>query len=145
MERMRRMLFALLLAGMAGTLAELLLTSHTEEFWQWAPVALLGAAMPVVATVAFRPSGWAVALTRVLMVLFIAAGALGTWFHYESNAEFAVELAPGLSGFALLAEALTRPTPPPLAPGTMIMLGLLGLIACAGRELRTGTGTGTGD
>jgi hypothetical protein len=132
MERMRRMLFALLLAGMAGTLAELLLTSHTEDFWQLAPVALLALAMPAVATVALRPAGWAVALTRGLMVLFIAAGLLGTWFHYESNAEFAVELAPDLSGFALLSAALTRPTPPPLAAGTMIMLGLLGLIGCYG-------------
>jgi len=132
MERMRMMVFAVLLLGMAGTLAELLLTSHTEDAWQWAPVALLAAAMPAAALAALRPSPWAVALTRVLMVLFIAAGALGTWFHYESNAEFAVELAPDLSGFALVSAALTRPTPPPLAPGTMIMLGLLGLIACHG-------------
>jgi hypothetical protein len=132
MERMRMMVFAVLMLGMAGTLGELLLTSHTEDFRQWAPVALLGLAMPAVALAAIRPAPWSVALTRVLMVLFIAAGLLGTWFHYESNAEFAVELSPGLSGFALMAEALTRPTPPPLAPGTMIMLGLLGLIGCYG-------------
>ncbi len=132
MDRMRQMVFAVLLAGMAGTAAELLLTGHTEAFWQWAPLALLGTAAPSVLLVATRPVEWAVVLTRVLMVLFIAAGALGTWFHYESNAEFAIELAPGLSGFALLREALTRPTPPPLAPGTMIMLGLLGLTGCHG-------------
>lgn len=130
MERMRRMLFAVLLLGIAGTCAELLLTGHTEEFWQKAPVVLLivglGNAAMVALTGRFVPS------MRVTMVLFIAAGALGTWFHYESNAEFAVELTPGLSGFALLSEALTRPTPPPLAPGTMIMLGLLGLICCHG-------------
>ena len=130
MEKMRGMLWLVLLAGMAGTCAELLLTSHTEEFWQWAPVALLAVATPPVVVAALKPTAAAVLLVRVLMVLFIAAGALGTWFHYESNAEFAVELSPGLSGFALFAEALTRPTPPPLAPGTMIMLGLLGLICC---------------
>jgi hypothetical protein len=132
MDRMRRMLFAVLLAGVAGTMAELLLTSHTEDVWQLAPVALLGAAIPLVVIVAVHPAAWAVALMRLLMGLFLPAGALGTWFHYESNAEFALELSPGLSGFALLAEALTRPTPPPLAPGTMIMLGLLGLICCHG-------------
>jgi hypothetical protein len=130
MERMRRMLFAVLLAGVGGTLAELLLTSHTEQFWQKFPVALLAGAVPVILLAAFRPGRWAVAAMRTAMALFIAAGLLGTWFHYESNAEFAMEITPGLSGFELLAEAFTRATPPPLAPGTMIMLGLVGFICC---------------
>jgi hypothetical protein len=130
MDRMRQMLFAVLLAGITGTGAELLLTSHTEEFWQMFPVALLAAALPIVLMTAMTRARWAILLMRALMALFMIAGALGTYLHFESNAEFAVELSPGLSGFALLAEALTRPTPPPLAPGTMIMLGLLGLICC---------------
>jgi uncharacterized membrane protein YbaN (DUF454 family) len=132
MERLRRMLFVVLLMGMAGTCAELLLTGHYEDFWQKAPVALLAAGMAVTFFVLLSPASGAVALMRVLMVAFIAGGALGTYFHYESNAEFAKELTPGLSGFALLQEALTRPTPPPLAPGTMIMFGLLGLVCCHG-------------
>lgn len=130
MERMRSLLFLVLLMGMGGTWLELMLTSHNEDFWQKVPIGLLVAGIVITPVVAFRRKGVSVALMRALMVLFIAAGALGTWFHYESNAEFAVELTPGLSGFALMAEALTRPTPPPLAPGTMIMLGLLGLVCC---------------
>jgi hypothetical protein len=136
------MLFAVLIGGMMGTGAELLLTSHVDDFWQKVPVALLSAAVPLVLVVAIRPARWGVAALRIMMLLFMAAGALGTYFHYESNAEFAVELTPGLSGFTLVFEALRRPTPPPLAPGTMIMLGVLGLIACYGIELRTGTRTG---
>ena len=132
MERLRRMLFVVLLMGMAGTCAELLLTGHYEDFWQKAPIALLAGGMAVTFFVALSPAAWAVALMRALMVLCIAGGALGTYFHYESNAEFAAELTPGLSGFALLQEALTRPMPPPLAPGTMIMFGLLGLVCCHG-------------
>ena len=130
MERMRSLLFAVLMMGMVGTWAELLLTSHTEDVWQKVPVGLLFGAIVLTPIVAFRPKRLLVAVMRLLMVLCIAAGALGTWFHFESNAEFATELTPGLSGFALMAEALTRPTPPPLAPGTMIMLGLLGLVCC---------------
>ena len=130
MDRMRQMSFGVLLLGIAGILAELLLTGHTEELWQKAPVVLLAAAVPLVIITAVRPAGWAVLLTRIVMILFMAAGVLGTYFHYESNAEFAAELTPGLSGFALLSEAIRRPTPPPLAPGTMIMLGLLGLVCC---------------
>lgn len=133
-ERVRRMILALFVMGVAGTGAELLLTGHVEDAWQKVPVALLAASLPLAVLVAFRPAGWAVLLFRLLMVLFVAAGALGTYFHYQGNAEFAVELSPGLSGFALLAEAFTRKTPPPLAPGTMIMLGLLGMVAGYGKN-----------
>ncbi|MEX2272194.1 MAG: hypothetical protein WD690_12010 [Vicinamibacterales bacterium] len=138
MEHMRRMLFLVLLAGIAGTGAELLLTSHTADVWQKLPVALLGAAVPIVVVVALNPARVTVAVMRGVMVLFMAAGALGMYLHYDSNAEFAVELDPALSGFALFAEALTRPTPPPLAPGTMIMLGLLGLVCCYRIDTRKG-------
>ena len=132
MERMRQLLFLVLLMGITGTGAELLLTGHYEDFWQKAPVALLSAGLVVTFFVALSPAAWAVLVMRALMALFMLAGALGTYFHYESNAEFAVELSPGLSGFDLIWAALTRPTPPPLAPGTMIMLGLIGLICCYG-------------
>lgn len=132
--RVRRMILAVFVLGAAGTGAELLLTGHVEDAWQKVPVALLAAAVPLAVVVALRPAGRAVRLFGLLMTLFVAAGALGTYFHYEGNAEFAVELSPGLSGFALLAEAFTRKTPPPLAPGTMIMLGLLGIVACYGKN-----------
>ena len=130
MEDMRRLLFGVLLAGMAGTLAELLLTSHTEDAWQWAPVVLLAAGMPVAVVAALRQGRPVVAAMRVLMLLFLAAGALGTYFHFHGNAEFVAELSPELTGFAFFTEVMTRSTPPPLAPGTMIMLGLLGLVCC---------------
>lgn len=126
--RVRRMLLAVLIAGTAGTAAELLLTGHTEEVWQQLPIGLLAAAVPVTAIVAIRPLRPAVALLQILMILFIAAGLLGAYFHYDGNAEFARELTPGLAGFDLVKEAMTRQTPPPLAPGTMILLGLIGLI-----------------
>jgi hypothetical protein len=128
-NRVRRMLLAVLVIGMIGTGSELVLTAHTEDFWQKVPVVLLALGVPAVALFAVHPSRAAATGLRALMVLFIAAGLLGTFFHFESNAEFAKELSPGLSGFALFADTMTRTTPPPLAPGTMIMLGLLGFIA----------------
>lgn len=130
LERMRRMLFGVLAGGIAGTAAELFLTSHTGDGWQWLPIGLLLVALPLTLGAALGRRGWLVPALRSLMVLFAAAGALGLWFHYDSNAEFAAELSPGLSGFRLLADAMTRQTPPPLAPGTMILLGLIGLVAC---------------
>ena len=124
------MLFGVLLSGMAGIAAELLLTSHTEDAWQWTPLVLIFAGFPMVLLLFLRPAPGLVLATRALMALFIAAGTLGTWFHYQSNAEFVAELSPGLSGFAFFSEAVTRQTPPPLAPGAMIMLGLIGFICC---------------
>ena len=128
MESMRRMLFGVLLAGMAGTLAELLLTSHTEDAWQWAPIVLLAAGIAIAVATLVRPAHVIVTALRVLIVLSVAAGALGAYFHFHGTSEFVAELSPELSGFAFVAEVMTRSTPPPLAPGTMIMLGLLGLI-----------------
>ena len=134
--RVRRMLLGVLIAGTIGTAAELMLTGHTEEVWQQLPIGLLAAAVPVAAIVAIRPLRGAVTLLQILMVIFIAAGLLGAYFHYHGNAEFARELTPGLAGFDLLKEAMTRQTPPPLAPGTMILLGLIGLICCYGENTK---------
>lgn len=127
-DRVRRLLLLVLLAGMAGTLAELVLTGHYEDAWQSAPIVLLtmGVLQVSAALVARRP--FMAASMRVLMVLFMASGALGAYFHFHGNSEFVRELSPGLTGFEFLKEVMTRRTPPPLAPGTMIMLGLLGLI-----------------
>lgn len=127
-ERVRRLLLLVLLAGMAGTFAELTLTGHYEDAWQYAPIVLLAIGLLQVAAALVSPRAFMVPAMRVLMVLFIASGALGTYFHFAGNAEFVHELTPGLTGFEFLKEVMTRTTPPPLAPGTMIMLGLIGLV-----------------
>lgn len=130
MSRARRQkLLGVLVIGCAGAGAELLLTGHTEDFWQKVPVVLLVAGIALATLAAFSRAAWPVSALRVLSVLFVAAGMLGTFFHYESNAAFAKELDPGLSGLALLMESIRRPMPPPLAPGTMILLGLIGMLA----------------
>ena len=133
-QALRRRLLFVFVIGCAGTGAELLLTSHTGDFWQKTPIALLAAGIPVAALAAFSRAPWPRTMLQVLSVLFMLAGMLGTFFHYESNSEFARELTPGLSGWALLSESMTRPTPPPLAPGTMIVLGLLGVVAAGKGE-----------
>jgi len=133
-ERVRRLLLLALLAGMAGTLAELALTGHYEDAWQYAPLVLLTIGLLQVSAALVSRRAFLVTPMRVLMVLFIASGALGTYFHFEGNAEFVNELTPGLAGDEFLKEVMTRRTPPPLAPGTMIMLGLIGLICTYGKD-----------
>jgi hypothetical protein len=126
---LRRLLAGILLLGLVGTGAELLLLEHTEDPWQLVPVALIGMATALVAWVALRPWGpgrAAVRALRGLMGLFVAAGAVGVVLHYRGNVEFEREREPELGGLGLFSAAMTGATPA-LAPGVMIQLGLLGL------------------
>jgi hypothetical protein len=54
------------------------------------------------------------------------SGITGMALHYRAKSEFALERDPSLSGVALLREAVEGSTPPLLAPGAMIALGILG-------------------
>ena len=49
LRALRRFLLIVLLLGMLGTEAELVLTSHTEDLAQWIPVLLILAALIVIA------------------------------------------------------------------------------------------------
>jgi hypothetical protein len=61
------------------------------------------------------------------MVLFIAAGLLGMYFHYQGSREFQIEMDPTMSGMNLMWHVLQAKSPPTLSPGTMVQMGILGL------------------
>jgi hypothetical protein len=127
LRTMRRVLLGALLAGMAGTTAELLLIGHVEDEWQFVPIVLLALGLVIAAAHAFRPGELTTRLLQLLMVLFIASGGIGMVLHYRGNTEFALEMHPALSGVALVKETLTGAFPV-LAPGTMTLLGIIGLV-----------------
>jgi hypothetical protein len=60
------------------------------------------------------------------MMLFIVSGGIGIGLHYDGNVEFELEMYPSLSGVELIGKTLTGATPV-FAPGTMALLGLIGL------------------
>jgi hypothetical protein len=124
---LRRVLLAVLLFGVAGTLVELLLLEHVEDAWQWAPVVLLGLSIPLMLWLLVRPSRSAVRIFQGLMLLFVASGFIGLWLHYSGNVEFEREMYPALAGWQLFKQALMGATPS-LAPGTMVQFGLIGLL-----------------
>ena len=64
---------------------------------------------------------------RVVMGLFVASGLIGVGYHYTGNAEFERELYPSMETITLFREALSGATPT-LAPGSMMLLGFMGLI-----------------
>ena len=138
---LRKLLLAALGAGVLGTVGELVLLGHIESATQWIPVAALGTTIPVLLWHTASPRRVTVRLLQLLMVLFILAGVVGVGLHYDGNAEFERELHPGDTGLTFLAHVAAGATPV-LAPGSMVLLGLVGIghtyrhpaAAGAGRE-----------
>ena len=124
---LRRLLLGILVLGMAGTTAELLLLRHTEDTAQLVPLGLLGAGYFAVGWNALKHSRNSVLILQLLMALFLGSGLLGVYFHYTANLEFQLEMEPALSGGSLIWKILQAKTPPALAPGVMAQLGLIGL------------------
>ena len=127
---LRTALLALLALGTVGAAAELVLLEHVDEWAQWVPLVLLAAALPLLAWVARRPGRPGLAALRGVMVLFVVAGVVGIALHLRSNLEFELELHPDARGWPLLVETF-KGAIPALAPGLMVLLGLLGLAYCS--------------
>lgn len=125
-HRLRRLLFYILLLALFGTGAELFLVGHTEDVWQWVPVLLIPLAILVLIWVAAAPSAKLVLVWRGLMFLFIVGGFLGLGLHWKGKLEFKKETDPSLMGLKLFWEAMKPQSPPALAPGIMLQIGLLG-------------------
>lgn len=123
----RAALLAILTIGVLGTGVELLLLKHTEDWWQWAPIVMLAAALIVTVVVALAPVAGTVRTLQALMLLFLITGVVGTWLHYKGNVEWELERMASLSGMELFRAAIMGATPT-LAPGTMVQLGLIGLL-----------------
>ena len=126
LARLRVFLLATLALGMVGTGLELLLLGHGESVQQWIPAVLLAGGVAIIVWHAIAPSAASVRTLQTVMALFIAAGVLGVGLHYDGNVEFQRELTPAMDGMDLMWKALTGATPV-LAPGAMILLGLVGL------------------
>jgi hypothetical protein len=125
---MRRLLLALLAAGLLGTALDLVLLEHYEDAWQWPPLLLIALSLTIVAWVAWRPTPTAILALRVAMVVCIASAAVGLALHYNGNREFQHEIDPELAGWSLFLKVITAKAPPALAPAVMAQLGLIGLL-----------------
>jgi hypothetical protein len=124
---MRRMVLTTLCIGVPGVLAELLLLGHTESWQQWIPVTGLLIGLGAIVLVVRRPSANSLRAFRWLMIVWIASGALGIFYHIRGNLEFELERVQSLEGLPLAWNAMTGATPI-LGPGAMVLLALIGLI-----------------
>ena len=124
----RGILLAIFVLGVLGTGAELLLIKHTEDLRQWVPLLLILSSFLVLGWHAVEQRRLSMRFFQAIMIAFIAAGPAGSYFHYQGSVEFKLESNPSLKGWALFWEAMRSKAPPPLAPGLMIQLGLIGLV-----------------
>jgi hypothetical protein len=129
------------MVGIVGMGLELLFIGHIADWVQLVPIVLLPAGFLALAWQTFRPSPASARGVRLLMALFVASGLLGVGLHYRGNREFELEMYPSMSGIELLRKTLTGATPV-LAPGSMALLGLVGLAAVHAYSsgLRNGSG-----
>ena len=123
----RRILMTILILGIAGISLELWLLAHTEDVYQLIPLLIAGFAVAAAALVSLRPSMGTVRLFQAVMILMLLSGVVGMVLHFQVNTEFQLEMDPALKGMALFQKAILAKTPPALAPGAMIQLGLIGL------------------
>jgi hypothetical protein len=123
----RQALLAVFFVGTVGLAAELVLLEHTENVWQWIPLALLVAGLVSASAVAVRPARVNIRTHQSVMLLFLVSGLLGLVLHYRGNVEFELEMYPSLRGLELFWKSLGGATPS-LAPMAMAQLGLLGWI-----------------
>ena len=127
LERIHRWLLWMLVLGLAGTEAELLLLEHYEDLWQWAPLLLIAVALAVVGWHAMRRDAGSLRVLRIVMVLFLVAGFAGVALHFRGAAEFQLEIDPAMGAWDLVKKVMRAKAPPVLAPGVMLLLGLMGL------------------
>jgi hypothetical protein len=128
LARLRRFLLATSAALLAGTVVELLLVDHTEDFEQWIPFALCGLGITAVLVALLRPRR-GVLLTLRAWAWLAAAGALyGVYEHVSGNLALQREVNPSATGSELLWGALDGGNPL-LAPGVLALAAALTLAA----------------
>jgi hypothetical protein len=125
---LRRAVLAILLFSTVGSLMELWLLGHYEDAWQFIPLGLLLLTLVVTTAYLLRPSEARRRVFVASMCIVAASGGVGYWLHYRGNVEFELEMYPERAGLELFRESMTGATPV-LAPGTMTVIGLLGLAA----------------
>jgi len=131
--RVRRLLLLVLVLGMCGTTAELLLLEHYEDRWQLVPLLVIAAGLLALAWHVASGSLASARALRIVMFGFLAAGGAGVALHHKGAREFALETDPSLAGSRLFWKVVRAKAPPALAPASMVPLGLAGLAFAYGR------------
>ena len=125
---LRRLILGLLVVGLLGLATDLVALAHYEDPWQVVPLVVIGVAL---LTVVWHVSDRSLASVRALqmvMLFMLLTGGIGFVLHYQSNREFQLEMDATLSHWAVFSKAIRAHAPPALAPLSMSLIGLIGLV-----------------
>ena len=110
---------------MVGTAVELYLLEHYEDVKQLIPLLLIGISGLLLLLLLFIRTKILTLIFKWILGLTALSGVYGTFLHLRANYEFEQEMKPTAGGWDLFIESLSGALPA-LAPGSMIVLALLG-------------------
>ncbi len=124
-HRAKRFSIVIYVLTSLGLMTELLLESHYEEFWQVLPLVVISLGLMILLAYQY----WTISIlkisNKIMVILLILTGCVGVFFHLKNNWGFELEIYPHLKGWELFRKTLTGAIPV-LAPGALVILGLLG-------------------
>ncbi|MEM6893861.1 MAG: hypothetical protein AAF554_09240 [Bacteroidota bacterium] len=116
---------ATLLFVLLGTAMELYLLEHYEDRLQLIPMLCIALLLVLVVILFFQKNAIVKGIFKFALLLTAASGVYGVFLHLNANYEFEQEMRPSAKGWDLFLESLSGALPT-LAPGSMIVLALIG-------------------
>ena len=110
---------------MIGTAMELYLLEHYEDVLQLIPLICIGASLLAIIVLSIRKTRIIMLVFKLILGLTALSGFYGIFLHLRANYEFELEMKPTSKGWDLFLESLSGALPT-LAPGSMIVLALIG-------------------
>ncbi len=126
-DNLKKWIEATFLMYIIGVQIDLLLIGHYESFWQYLPILALPVTLVFALLHRVRPHAALRKAMRIVSVVLCGLGALGIYFHIQSNFEFELEMRPTIAMAELWQRSMTGALPV-LAPASMVPLGLLNYV-----------------
>jgi hypothetical protein len=128
LSRLRRFLLITAALLFCGTVAELWLVGHNENFVQLIPFALCGLGLIVVVVGLFYPRRVALLSLRVCLALVLLGSLYGVYEHVVGNIAFQREIQPNANTREVFMGAIGGGNPL-LAPGVLALAAVLAIAA----------------
>lgn len=108
-----------------GLSIELYLLEHYEGILQFIPIICVSLGL-ILSLILFKFRNTTIQiLFHISLILMVASGLAGIFLHLKANYEFEKEIRPSINGIDLFMESLSGALPS-LAPGSLILLALIG-------------------